>query len=388
VRERIRRVLAAAPVVDGHNDLLWELRQRFGPARRAGQPWGSVDFDAVDIAADLSAAGLHTDIPRLRAGGVGAQFWSVYVPGTVGNPVTATLEQIDAVRTMVARYPSDLALATTADEVEAARAAGRIACLIGIEGGHSIDSSLGALRMMYALGARYLTLTHFHNTPWADSATDAPAVGGLSDFGREVVRECNRLGMLVDLSHVADSTMHAALDVTTAPAFFSHSSARSVCDHVRNVPDDVLARVRDSNGIVMVTFVPGFLRVDCREWIDAFIEEHGRLAAEYGHGTTGYSEGMRAWRDANPRPPCGVADVADHVEHVREVAGVDHVGLGGDFDGVAATPDGLSGVDSYPALLEELARRGWSDAELAKLTWHNALRVLRDTEAAARALTG
>jgi membrane dipeptidase len=388
VRERIRRVLAAAPVVDGHNDLLWELRQRFGPARRAGQPSGSVDFDAVDIATDLSAAGLHTDIPRLRAGGVGAQFWSVYVSSTVGNPVTATLEQIDAARTMVARYPADLALATTADEVEAARAAGRVACLIGIEGGHSIDSSLGALRMMYALGARYLTLTHFHNTPWADSATDTPAVGGLSDFGREVVRECNRLGMLVDLSHVADATMHAALDVTTAPAFFSHSSARSVCDHVRNVPDDVLVRVRDSNGIVMVTFVPGFLRADCREWIDAFIEEHTRLEAEYGPGTTGYGEGMRAWREANPRPPCSVADVADHVEHVRAVAGVDHVGLGGDFDGVAATPDGLSGVDGYPALLEELARRGWSDAELAKLTWHNALRVLRDTEAAARALAG
>ncbi|MBX6750314.1 MAG: dipeptidase [Micromonosporaceae bacterium] len=386
MRDRIRRLLEAAPVVDGHNDLLWELRQRFGPARRARQPSGSVDFDAVDLAGDLSALGLHTDIPRLRAGGVGAQFWSVYVPSTIGNPVTATLEQIDAVRTMVARYPDDLALATTADEVEAARAAGRIACLIGIEGGHSIDSSLGVLRMMYALGARYLTLTHFHNTPWADSATDAPAVGGLSDFGREVVRECNRLGMLVDLSHVADSTMHAALDVSTAPAFFSHSSARSVCDHVRNVPDDVLARVRDSNGIVMVTFVPGFLRADCREWIDALIAEYGRLAAEHGEDSAAYTEGVQAWREANPRPACAVGDVADHIEHIRAVAGVDHVGLGGDFDGVAATPDGLSGVDGYPALLEELARRGWSDAEIAKLTWHNALRVLRDTEAAARAL--
>ena len=384
MRERIRRLLEAAPVVDGHNDLLWELRHRFGPARRSEQPAGSVDFDAVDLATDLSALGLHTDIPRLRAGGVGAQFWSVYVPSTVGNPVTATLEQIDAARTMVARYPDDLALATTADEVEAARAAGRIACLFGIEGGHSIDSSLGALRMMYALGVRYLTLTHFRNTPWADSATDEPAVGGLSDFGREVVRECNRLGMLVDLSHVADATMHAVLDVTTAPAFFSHSSARSVCDHVRNVPDDVLTRVRDSNGIVMVTFVPGFLRADCREWIDELIVEYNRLAAEHGEGSASYTAGVQAWLEAHPRPPCGVGDVADHIEHVRAVAGVDHVGLGSDFDGVAATPDGLSGVDGYPALLEELARRGWSDAELAKLTWHNALRVLRDTEAAAR----
>jgi len=381
VEDRIRRLLEAAPVVDGHNDLIWELRQRARPAQ--GQTPGSVDFDAIDIAADLSGLGLHTDIPRLRAGGVGAQFWSVYVPSTIANPVTATLEQIDAVRTMAARYPDDLALTTSADEMEAARAAGRVACLIGMEGGHSIDSSLGALRMMHALGARYLTLTHFHNTPWADSATDAPAVGGLSDFGREVVRECNRLGVLADLAHVADTTMHATLDVSTAPAFFSHSSARAVCNHVRNVPDDVLGRVRDSNGIVMVTFVPGFLREDCREWIDGLIQEYGRLAAEFGEGSGGYAEGVQSWLNANPRPPCSVADVADHIDHVRAVAGVDHVGLGGDFDGVAATPDGLSGVDGYPALLEELAQRGWSDAELAKLTWHNAVRVLRDTEAAA-----
>ena len=381
MEDRIRRLLEAAPVVDGHNDLIWELRQRARPAQ--GQTPGSVDFDAIDIAADLSGLGLHTDIPRLRAGGVGAQFWSVYVPSTIANPVTATLEQIDAVRTMAARYPDDLALTTSADEMEAARAAGRVACLIGMEGGHSIDSSLGALRMMHALGARYLTLTHFHNTPWADSATDAPAVGGLSDFGREVVRECNRLGVLADLAHVADTTMHATLDVSTAPAFFSHSSARAVCNHVRNVPDDVLGRVRDSNGIVMVTFVPGFLREDCREWIDGLIQEYGRLAAEFGEGSGGYAEGVQSWLNANPRPPCSVADVADHIDHVRAVAGVDHVGLGGDFDGVAATPDGLSGVDGYPALLEELAQRGWSDAELAKLTWHNAVRVLRDTEAAA-----
>jgi membrane dipeptidase len=374
--ERIHRLLAEAPVVDGHNDLPWELRQRAGSGTE------------IDLSRNQSGHGLHTDIPRLRAGGVGAQFWSVYVPSTVANPVTATLEQIDLVRAMVARYPDDLAVATSADEVERARAAGRVASLIGMEGGHSIDSSLGALRMMHALGARYLTLTHFHNTPWADSATDSPAVGGLSDFGREVVRECNRLGVLADLAHVADTTMHATLDVSTAPAFFSHSSARALCDHARNVPDDVLARVRDSNGIVMVTFVPGFLREDCREWIDGLINEYGRLAAEFGEATAGYAEGVQTWLNGNPRPPCSVADVADHVEHIRAVAGVAHVGLGGDFDGVAATPDGLSGVDGYPALLVELAERGWSDAELAALTWHNALRVLRDTEAAARAASG
>jgi membrane dipeptidase len=368
--ERIRALLAEAPVVDGHNDLPWELRQRPGVV--------------IDLRQDQSARGLHTDLPRLRAGGVGAQFWSVYVPSTIADPVAATLEQIDLVRSVVDRYPEHLRLATSADQMQQARQAGRIASLIGVEGGHSINSSLGVLRMLYALGARYLTLTHFHNTPWADSATDVPAVGGLSDFGREVVRECNRLGLLVDLSHVADTTMHAALDVSVAPAFFSHSNARSLCEHARNVPDDVLTRVRDSNGIVMLTFVPGFLREDCREWIDALIAEYGRLSAEFGEGTPGYAAGVQTWREANPRPPCGIADVADHIEYVRAVAGVDHVGLGGDFDGVAATPDGLSGVDCYPALLAELADRGWSDAELAKLTWHNAIRVLRDTEAAAR----
>lgn len=369
--ERIRALLASAPVIDGHNDLPWALRHRAGD---------------VDISADQRDNGLHTDLPRLRAGGVGAQFWSVYVPVTLDGPaaVTATLEQIDAVHRMIARYPDDLALARTADEVERAHAAGRIASLIGMEGGHCIACSLSVLRMMYALGARYLTLTHTSNTPWADSATDEPAVGGLSPFGREVVRECNRLGVLVDLSHVAPSTMHAALDTSAAPAFFSHSSARALCDHPRNVPDDVLHRVRDSGGVVMVTFVPGFLNEQCRSWIDGFISDHDELARQYADDGPALRAAEQAWLAANPRPPCDVRDVADHVEHVRDVAGVDHVGLGGDFDGVIATPDGLPGVDGYPALLAELAGRGWSDADLAKLTWHNTMRVLRDTEAAAR----
>ena len=286
---------------------------------------------------------------------------------------------------MAARYPDDLMLAYSADDMEAARNSGRIASLLGMEGGHCIDDSLGALRSFHTLGARYLTLTHFRNTRWADSATDDPGVGGLSAFGREVVRECNRLGMIADLSHVADSTMHATLDVSTAPAFFSHSSARALCGHPRNVPDDVLARVRDSGGIVMVTFVPGFLTEECRVWIDAWIDEFKLLTAEVGPGSDEFQAAALAWQGANPRPPCQLSDVADHIEHVRTVAGVDHVGLGSDFDGMTATPDGLEGVDAYPALLAELAERGWSDADLAKLTWHNAVRVVRDTEAAARA---
>lgn len=373
IADRVRAVLETAPVVDGHNDLAWELRWRVG-----------YDFDRLDLAVDQTATGLQTDLPRLRAGGVGGQFWSVFVPCSLAGDaaVAATLEQIDAVRRMVARYPDAFALATTAAEVAQAYAAGRIASLLGIEGGHSIAGSLGTLRMMHALGCRYLTLTHGRNTPWADSATDTPAVGGLTAFGREVVRECNRLGVLVDLSHVAPTTMHAALNVTAAPAFFSHSSARALCDHPRNVPDDVLVRVRDTDGIVMVTFVPGFLTEPCRQWHVHMNAELDRLTA--GTPDTGpeWIAARTAWIAANPPPPCGVADVADHIEHVREVAGVDHVGLGGDFDGTATVPSGLSGVDGYPNLLLELAGRGWSDADLARLTSQNALRVLRATESA------
>jgi membrane dipeptidase len=373
VVDRIAVLLAHAPVFDGHNDLAWELRRR-----------SRYDFDMLDIAGDLSGTGLHTDIARLRAGGVGAQFWSVFVPCHLAGDaaVAATLEQIDAVRRLTERYPADLAFAVDVVGVERAQAQGRIASLLGAEGGHSIACSLGVLRMLYALGVRYLTLTHVRNTPWADSATDAPAVGGLSPFGHEVVREMNRLGMLVDLAHVAPATMHAALDTSVAPAFFSHSSARTLVDHPRNVPDDVLRRVADSNGMVMVTFVPGFVNVDCREWTVELMAAEPGFAAE--SGSVPWYEARAAWIAANPRPPCGVRDVADHVSYLREVAGVAHVGLGGDFDGVVTTPDGLPDVSAYPALLAELAGRGWSDHDLARLTWQNALRVLRDTEAVGR----
>jgi membrane dipeptidase len=359
---------AAHPVIDGHNDLPWQLRIR------------GIDPDLHD---DLRHTGLHTDLPRLAAGGVAGQYWSVYVPGGRPEPdsLSMVLEQIDRAHRLIARYPDRLAVALCADDAERARAEGRVASLLGAEGGHCINGSLAVLRMLYRLGVRYLTLTHSENTAWADSATDLPAVGGLSEFGHEVVREMNRLGMLVDLSHVAATTMHAALDTSTAPAFFSHSSARAVCDHPRNVPDDVLTRVRDSEGVVMVTFVPFFLNERCRQWGNALYAFEDTLGVP--RDSPEWTAAQRAWVAANPAPPATIGDVADHVEHVREVAGVDAVGLGGDFDGTPALPEGLGDVTGYPALFAELSGRGWSDADLDKLGWHNALRVLRATEAAA-----
>jgi len=353
-------------VIDGHNDLPWRLRLR--------DPGGE-----LDLAGDLRSAGLHTDLPRLRQGGVGAQFWSVYVPVDRPEPKAAVqvLEQIDLVRRLADRYPDDLAIATTADEVEQIRAGGRIASLLGAEGGHCLDNSLAVLRTLQKLGVRYLTLTHSRNTAWADSATDEPAVGGLSPFGHEVVRELNRLRMLVDLAHVAPATMHAALDTSTAPAFFSHSSARALCDHPRNVPDDVLERVRDSGGVVMVTFVPFFLNEACRQWGNELYRLEDSIAEPAD--TPEFRRVQLAWVEANPCPPSSVRDVADHVEHVRSVAGVAAVGLGGDFDGTEVLPDGLTDVSKYPALFDELATRGWSPAELRQLGWDNAMRVLRET---------
>ena len=368
---RIRALLAEHPVVDGHNDLPWEARERAG-----------YDWDQLDIS---SRQATHTDLPRLREGGVGAQFWSVFVPSHLQGlaAVTATLEQVDAVHCMTARYAGDLALATSVAGVHRARAEGRIASLMGAEGGHSIDSSLGALRMLYALGVRYLTLTHNDNVPWADSATDEPVLGGLSPFGHEVVREMNRLGMLVDLSHVSADTMRDALDVTQVPAMFSHSSARALCDHPRNVPDDVLERLRHNGGLCMVTFVPRFVSQSVRDWD---LEASDAAAAEGidADDSTAYAPFLEARRRRMGGPVATIDDVVAHCEHAREVAGVEHIGLGGDYDGVDVLPQGLEDVTGYPRLLAALADRGWSDADLAAMAGGNALRVLGAAEACAR----
>ncbi|MFZ4297577.1 dipeptidase [Streptomyces cinereoruber] len=371
-----RELLADHPVVDGHNDLPWALREHV-----------RYDLDRMDIAADQTGA-LHTDLARLRAGGVGAQFWSVYVPCrfTGDDAVSATLEQIDVVDQLLERYAADLAPALTADDMEAARKQGRIASLKGAEGGHSINNSLATLRALHALGVRYMTLTHNDNNDWADSATDDPGVGGLSAFGRQVVREMNRSGMLVDLSHVAATTMRDALDATAAPVVFSHSSARAVCDHPRNVPDDVLERLPANGGVAMATFVPKFILPAAVEWTaraDENLREHG-----FDHlDTTAEAMALhRAFEEANPRPVATAATVADHLDHMREVAGIDHIGIGGDYDGTAFTPSGLDDVAGYPNLIAELLHRGWSRPDLAKLTWSNAVRVLRDAEAVSRDL--
>ncbi|MFI5830750.1 dipeptidase [Streptomyces sp. NPDC051578] len=372
-----RELLAEHPVVDGHNDLPWALREQ-----------ARYDLDRLDIAGDQRGT-LHTDIPRLRAGGVGAQFWSVFVRSDYAGDtaVSATLEQIDGVGQLIARYPEAFARALTADDMEAARADGRIASLMGAEGGHSINNSLATLRALHQLGVRYMTLTHNDTIDWADSATDEARHGGLTGFGREVVREMNRIGMLVDLSHVAETTMRDAIEVSTAPVIFSHSSARAVCDHPRNVPDDVLALLPANGGVAMATFVPKFILPGAVEWTLAADEN---LRAHGFHHLDTTPEAMalhRAFEAEHPRPVATAATVADHLDHMREVAGVDHIGIGGDYDGTAFTPSGLDDVAGYPNLIAELLARGWSRADLAKLTWSNAVRALRDAEAVARDLS-
>ncbi|MBB4894834.1 membrane dipeptidase [Streptomyces olivoverticillatus] len=374
---RARELLAAHPVVDGHNDLPWALRQTVG-----------YDLGRRDVTADQTGH-LHTDLPRMRAGGVGAQFWSVYVRTDMAgdDAVSATLEQIDVVRQMADRYPGELRLALTADDMEAARAEGRIASLMGAEGGHSINNSLATLRALHQLGVRYMTLTHNDNVAWADSATDEPAAGGLTRFGEEVVREMNRIGMLVDLSHVSADTMRDALRVSEAPVIFSHSSARAVCDHPRNIPDDVLGSLAANGGVAMATFVPKFVLPAAIEWTLAADENMRAHGFHHLDTTAEAMKVQRAYEDGHPRPVATASTVADHLDHMREVAGVDHIGIGGDYDGTAFTPADLPDVSGYPNLIAELLRRGWSDADLAKLTWQNAVRVLRAAEDASRTLS-
>ena len=370
-----RALLRRGPLVDGHNDLAWKLREQ-----RHGDPGGA------DLARPVGFT--HTDLPRLAEGGVGAQFWSVYVPASLAGEaaVATTLEQIDAVHRMAARYPDRLELALTAADVERIFAAGRVASLIGAEGGHSIACSLGVLRVLYRLGVRYLTLTHSANVPWADSATDEPAAGGLTAFGRQVVAEMQRLGMLVDLSHTSPGTMRDALDVAEAPVIYSHSSARALCDHPRNVPDEMLARLPGNNGVCMVTFVPAFVSQQCRDWERALEAEMERRGLD-PWDSAARDQARAARASGDPAPRATLAQVADHVEHVREVAGVDHVGLGGDFDGTDDLPDGLADVSCYPALVAELLDRGWSEQDCALLAGGNVLRVMREAEAAAGAIS-
>ena len=366
---RVHHLLRSVPLIDGHNDLAWRIRTD-------GEPPG--DVAAYDLRGRTPG---HTDLTRLAEGRVGAQFWVAYLPGDLegGRFARVLLEQIDVARQVIARYPDRLALALSADDIEREFKRGRIASLIGMEGGHAIENSLGVLRACHALGARYLTLTHNVTTDWADAALDSARHGGLSPFGREVVREMNRLSMLVDLSHVSPDTMSAALDTTRAPVMFSHAGARALVDHPRNVPDSILERVRENGGLVMVTFVPPFVSAEAAAFEQRREAEEKRVAAAVADPAE-RRRALEAWDAANPRPRATLAQVADHIQHVRDVAGVDHVGIGSDFDGIDHVPVGLEDVSKFPDLLAELARRGWSDEDLAKLAGGNMLRVLRAAE--------
>lgn len=367
---RAREILARHPVFDGHNDMAWEIR-------RADPP---LDVDAYDLN-ELTSG--HTDLARLQEGMVGAQFWSVYIPGEAADSGFARmqLEQIDVARRFIDKYP-ELELAGTASEVEAAIESGRIASLIGMEGGHAIENSISALRIYYDLGVRYMTLTHNVTLAWADAASDEALHGGLTAFGEEVVREMNRLGMLVDLSHASPATMSDALNVSSAPVIFSHSSARALTDHVRNVPDSILVRMPENGGLVMVTYVPSFVSEPLRQW---WVQRDSVGSAAEESGASRESAVLE-FETNSPRPQATIADVADHIERVRDVAGIEHVGLGADFDGIGSTPVGLEDVSTYPSLIAELLRRGWTETEIGMLTNGNMLRALRDAEAVASRL--
>jgi membrane dipeptidase len=372
---RARKILRSVPLIDGHNDLPWEIRNSKTAPR---------DVAAYDLRGRTPG---HTDLQRLQTGQVGAQFWSIYVPGEVKDSGYARiqLEQFDIARRIIARYSERLAPARTAADIEREVKRGRVASLLGMEGGHVLENSLGALRVYYELGARYLTLTHNVTLDWADAALDSVRHQGLTEFGREVVREMNRLGMLVDLSHVSPGTMSDALDVTEAPVIFSHSSARALTEHPRNVPDSILRRLPKNGGVVMVTFVPAFVSQQVADFEAMEAAELKRVEAQTADSLE-QTRLMEAWSAAHSRPQATLAQVADHIEHVRKVAGPDHVGIGSDFDGITHTPVGLEDVSTFPSLFAELVRRGWSDDDLRKLAGRNLLRVLRATEATAARL--
>jgi membrane dipeptidase len=374
-----RAALEAAPVFDGHNDTPGQLRSRFN------NQINGFDFTDTLNTADPEAEreAMHTDLNRLRIGKVGGQFWSVYVPhnNDEAAAVQQTIEQIDVTKRLIARYPQDMRYAETADQVEAAMADGRIASLLGMEGGYSIGSNLGVLRQFFAMGARYMTLTHNFNIPWADAATDTPKHNGLTGFGKDVVREMNRLGMLVDLSHVTEKVMHDALDVARAPVIFSHSGARAIAGHPRNVPDSVLRRLPENGGVIMVVALPGFINEKLRQWNARRAGEVARLRVEYLGNPDAAAAAFDAWLAANPEPKSPLTDVADHIDHVRKLAGVEHIGIGGDYDGMPSGPVGMEDVSGYPALFTELARRGYSQAELEMIANRNILRVMRAAEA-------
>ncbi|HMG18634.1 MAG TPA: dipeptidase [Gemmatimonadales bacterium] len=369
-RAQAIRILRTVPLIDGHNDIPDAIRERGG-------------VDSVSIAVDQPR--LHTDIRRLRAGGVGAQFWAAYVPvstiheGT--HPAVYALEQIDLVHRLCARYPTAFALARTADDIERHFKAGKISCLIGIEGGHAIENSLGALRAFASLGVRYMTLTHWETLDWADAATDTAKHGGLTPFGEEVVREMNRVGMLVDLSHVSDATMIDALRVTRAPVIYSHSSARAIANHVRNVPDSILRRIPANGGVVMVNFNPPFVS-EARRLHDLRRDSALTAMRAADVDSVARRDSLRAWNER--APAVTMQQVADHVDHIRRVVGADHVGIGSDFDGISSVPVGLEDVSKFPDVIAELLRRGWTEADVRKVAGLNALRVMREAERVAR----
>src|SRR6185437_309354 len=378
---RIDRILKATPLIDGHNDLAEELRENYG---------GKVEGLASGTDKWTPKA-LMTDMARLREGRVGGQFWSVYIPAEVQGDaaIRNTLQEIDIVKRFIAAYPRDLEQAYTADDVVRIHKAGKVASLIGVEGAHQMGHSFAALRQFYNLGARYMTLTHFKATDWADSATDVPKHGGLTDYGRRVVHEMNRIGMLVDLSHVSEGTMDSALDVSKAPVIFSHSGAKAIDGHPRNVSDAVLRRVAENGGVVMVNFAPDYVNEAIWRWAADRDAEKARAARMLtGHPQADIDAALAEWVKAHPEPVATVAEVADHVEHVAKIAGYDHVGIGGDLDGIPDTPVGLTGVQDYPNLFAELIRRGWSDENLAKLAGGNILRVLRQAEAVSKSMSG